>query len=200
MYNQMFNDINRHIMVIWQSAGVVVGAFAIPALVEKNIMSADFATAILIMLCVWHFAHLIEAGYWYNRNLCIISNIERQFLKASDLRNIQYYFGSHRPTNKMITHLTIQAWLGWGIFVVVILYHFWTRVVPGFSLPLNDFDAPRALPYAVALAALWLVRKLKHGRDAAYTEFVTNSPGIAVNTKSVTYGPGHGFAKPTKSP
>ena len=28
MYDQMFNDINRHIMVIWQSVGVLVAAFA----------------------------------------------------------------------------------------------------------------------------------------------------------------------------
>lgn len=35
MYDQMFNDINRHIMVVWQSVGVLVGAFAVFALVEK---------------------------------------------------------------------------------------------------------------------------------------------------------------------
>ena len=38
MYDQMFNDINTHILVVWQSVGVVVGAFAVFALVEKNII------------------------------------------------------------------------------------------------------------------------------------------------------------------
>jgi hypothetical protein len=39
MYDQMFNDINSHGIVVWQSIGVVVGAFAIFALVEKNIVT-----------------------------------------------------------------------------------------------------------------------------------------------------------------
>ena len=112
MYRQMFNDINRHIMVVWQSVGVVVGAFAIFALVEKNIISVDIATSIIILLCGWLFAHLVDSGYWYNRNLAIIANVERQFLNKSDLRDIHYYFGKHRPNNKMITHLRIQQALG----------------------------------------------------------------------------------------
>ena len=35
MYDQLFNDINTHIIVVWQSVGVVVCAFALLALVEK---------------------------------------------------------------------------------------------------------------------------------------------------------------------
>ena len=35
MYDQMFNDINTHILVVWQSVGVVVGAFAVFALARK---------------------------------------------------------------------------------------------------------------------------------------------------------------------
>ena len=97
MYNQLLNDINRHIMVVWQSVGVLVGAFAILALVEKNLISLDLAVAIVVLLCGWLCAHLIDAGYWYNRNLVMIANIERQFLLESDLRDIQSYFGAHRP-------------------------------------------------------------------------------------------------------
>jgi hypothetical protein len=43
MYDQMFNDINTHTLVVWQSVGVVVGAFAVCALVEKNIIPMDYA-------------------------------------------------------------------------------------------------------------------------------------------------------------
>ena len=87
MYKQMFNDINRHIMVVWQSVGVLISAFAIFALVEKNVISSDIATSIIILLCAWLYAHLVDSGYWYNRNLAIIANIERQFLKKEDLRD-----------------------------------------------------------------------------------------------------------------
>ena len=33
MYDQMFNDINQHIIVVWQAAGTLVAAFSIFALV-----------------------------------------------------------------------------------------------------------------------------------------------------------------------
>jgi hypothetical protein len=115
MYDQMFNDINRHIMVVWQSVGVVVGAFAIFSLVEKNVVSLDIAVSVVLLLCAWLHAHLLDAAYWYNRNLVIIANIERQFLKREDLKNIHYYFGAHRPKNKMIEHLRIQVALGNGL-------------------------------------------------------------------------------------
>ena len=112
MYDQMFNDINRHIMVVWQSVGVLVGAFAVFALVEKNVVPLDFAVCIVLLLALWLMAHLFDAAYWYNRNLVIIANIERQFLRKEDLKEIHYYFGSHRPKNKMIYHLRIQMTLG----------------------------------------------------------------------------------------
>jgi len=198
MYQQMFNDINRHIMVVWQSVGVLVGAFAIFALVEKNVISADIATSIIVLLCAWLYAHLVDSGYWYNRNLAIIANIERQFLTKDDLRNIHYYFGKHRPNNKMITHLRIQQALGIGLGALVLLYHFLTRVLPGVSLPLCAFEPVRALPYVVAVAALVYGTYIRNDRNKAYEEFLRNSPGIDVDTKGVTYGIGHGFGKTSR--
>ena len=47
MYDQMFNDINTHILVVWQSVGVLIGAFAIFALAEKQIITIDIASAIV---------------------------------------------------------------------------------------------------------------------------------------------------------
>src|SRR5229473_588490 len=88
MYDQMFNDIDTHILVVWQSVGVLVGAFAIFALAEKQVISFDMATAMVVLLASWLLAHLQDASYWYNRNLVIIANIERQFLVESDLRSI----------------------------------------------------------------------------------------------------------------
>jgi hypothetical protein len=131
MYDQMFNDIDTHILVVWQSVGVVVGAFAVFALVEKNIIPIDYACSLMVMLSAWLIAHLYDASYWYNRNLVIIANIERQFLTASDLKDIHYYFGKHRAKSAMLTHLKIQYWLGTGIALLFTCYHFATRVLPG---------------------------------------------------------------------
>jgi hypothetical protein len=197
MYRQMLNDINRHILVVWQSVTALIGAFAILSLVEKQIITLDLATSILILLCAWLWAHLIDASYWYNRNLAIIANIERQFLGSTDLRNIHYYFGSHRPDNRMIKHLRIQQMLGLGLGSLVLLYHFSTRVWPGFSLPLCDFSFVRSLPYIVTAGALVYVWSFARNRDTAYAEFLKNSPGIAVDTSGINYGVGHGHDGPS---
>jgi hypothetical protein len=191
MYDQMFNDINTHILVVWQSVGVVIGAFAVFSLVEKNIIPTDFAVSLMILLCAWLIAHLYDASYWYNRNLVIIANIERQFLKKSDLSEIQYYFGRHRSKNAMLTHLRIQYGLGVAIAGMFLVYHFSLRVWPGFTAPVSNFQFTRALPYLFAIAAvigLWLLRR---NRIASYQEFLRNSPGLDINTKGIDYGIGH---------
>lgn len=195
VYKQMFSDINRHIMVVWQSVGVLVGAFAIFALVEKEVMPLDMATTVIVLLCAWLYAHLLDASYWYNRNLVIIANIERQFLTSTDLKDIHYYFGKHRPDNKMITHLRIQLALGIGLSIVVLLFHFFDRVLPGLSLDFSHFDVSRTLPYVIAIAAILYCRNLRKDRDLSYAEFIQNSPGIDVITTGIKYGPGHGFGK-----
>src|SRR5829696_2585314 len=81
-----------------------------------------------MMIATRLIAHVYDAGYWYNRNLVIIANIERQFLRPEDQRNIHFYFGSHRANNKMMMHLRIQFWLGIGIAGLVLFYHFTMRV------------------------------------------------------------------------
>ncbi len=147
MYDQLFNDINRHIMVVWQSVGVLIGAFTIFALVEKSIISLDIAASIILLLYSWLLAHLFDSLFWYNRNLVIIANIERQFLRTSDLTEIHFYFGEHRKKNKMIEHLRLQVSLGIALGVIACIYHFSERVIPGLSSPLSNFEILRALPY-----------------------------------------------------
>ena len=191
MYDQMFNDIDTHILVVWQSVGVVVGAFAVFALVEKNILPIDYACSLMIMLSAWLIAHLYDASYWYNRNLVIIANIERQFLGSSDLKDIHYYFGKHRSKSAMLTHLKIQYWLGIGIALLFAFYHFVTRVLPGIHQPVRFFEFSRSLPYIFAIFSIALLWWLRSNRIESYEEFLRNSPGISVATTGITYGVGH---------
>lgn len=192
MYDQMFNDINRHIMVVWQSIGVLIGAFAIFALVEKKVVSLDIACAIILLLCAWLVAHLYDASYWYNRNLVIIANIERQFLVQDDLKHVHYYFGKHRPNNNMIEHLKIQLALAFGLATIVILYHFSERVYPGLSSAWNLFEPMRAGPYLIFILAFFYLFNLKKKCRTKYKEFIDNSPGVDVDTLAINYGVGHG--------
>jgi hypothetical protein len=193
MYDQMFSDINRHILVVWQSVSVLVGAFAVLALAEKKVISIDLAIALVVLIAFWLLAHLIDAGYWYNRNLTIIANIERQFLKPTDIRDIHYYFGKHREHNTMLTHLRIQRALGVGILVLVGLFHLMTRILPGLSGDWERLDPQRTLPYVAFVAGLWYLKRLSKNRNESFAEFLKNSPGIAVDTTGVVYGVGHGF-------
>ena len=56
MYDQLWNNINRHILVVWQSVGVLVGTFAIFSLVEKKIISIDIASTLIILISSWLIA------------------------------------------------------------------------------------------------------------------------------------------------
>jgi len=193
MYEQMFNDIDRHHKLVWQVIGVLVGSFAVIAFVEKGLIPIDLAVSIIVILSLWVIAHVYDSNYWYNRNLVIISNIERQFLKKADLKDIQYYFGEHRNKNAVQTSLKIQLFIGWGVILIIILYHFFTQVYPGFSLSFENssIDPFKAVPYVVlGLFSFFLVR-LKKKRENDYQEFLDNSPGISIDTSGINYGGGH---------
>lgn len=191
MYNEMFNDINRHILVVWQSVGVVIGAFALIGLAGRAILPLDVAVGLIALIGLWLLAHLEDAGYWYNRNLAIIANIERQFLEKADLRNIHYYFGKHRRKIVMLTHLKIQYLFGIGIIFLVLLYHFLTRVVPGLGAPWANFEPLRGLPYFIVVVGAVVVLRLHGKMKKKYAEFLQNSPGMDVDTKGIKYGEGH---------
>lgn len=193
MYDQLFNDINRHILVIWQSVGVVVGAFALFALAEKNILPFDLGVALILALIGWLFAHLYDAAYWYNRNIAMVANIEKEFLADEDLKKIHYYFGKPRPKNAMLTHLKIQRFLGLLIAFVVLLFHFLGRVLPGIGVPWSAFDPMRSLPYVIILPIVIYLVRLRRNRNKSYQEFLKNSPGRKVDTTGIIYGVGHGY-------
>lgn len=176
MYGQMWGNIDRHILVIWQSVAALLGAFAVFALIEKNVLPVDLACALLVLICAWVGAHVIDANYWFARNLVIITNIEREFLSANDVQKIHFYFSRHRPLT-MLDHLAVQAWLAGGVFVLMIGWHFCTRVVPGVSSRWSDFEFIRALPYIVASLAIVLLARLRKKQRAAYIKLREASPG-----------------------
>lgn len=192
MYDQMFADINRHILVVWQSLGVLLSAVALFALVDKGVITLDIAATIFVVISAWSVLHALEAGYWYNRGLAIIANIERQFLRTSDLQDIHYYFGSHRSDNKLLDQLRNQIIFAAVICLVFLTFHFHTRVEPGIHSPWSCFEWPRALPYVCSLAVIIYTHRHRKKLDQKYAEFIENSPGIWIDTSKVKYGIGHG--------
>jgi hypothetical protein len=192
MYDQMFSDINRHILVVWQSIGVVIAAFAVFSLTEKHTISIHVASGLIILLCAWLIAHLYDASYWYNRNLIIIANIERQFLLASDLKDIHSYFGKHRKPNKIITHLRIQYFLAVGLVMLVLGSHLFNQVIPmGRSICSVD-GLQLVLPYVTLLGAIIYLVWLQKDRRHSYSTFLNNSPGKSVESADIDFNGTHG--------
>ena len=179
MYNQMWGNIDRHILVVWQSVGALIGAFAVLALTEKHVLPIDWACALMVVICAWVAAHVIDADSWFARNLVIIINIERQFLSAGDLQDIHPYFRDHRKP--MLDHLVVQGYLAASVFLLIVGWHFLTRVVPGFDSPWRNFEFTRALPYLVFTVSVVLLILFQRKQKAAYERLVRKSPGISVS-------------------
>ena len=194
MYDQMFNDINRHISMVWQPITVLVGSSALLAAGMRDIVSIDLAVAFIILLVGWLIANLYDSAYWYNRNLVIIANIERQFLRQTDLSHIHYYFGKHRSKQSIMTHIRIQWWLGLFIGSLVLLYHIFTEVLQTClftSNPTVTLHLGLSLPYIALISILVFAFLIRRKRINSYEEFIRNSPGIEVDTTGIKYGVGH---------
>src|SRR5665811_427541 len=91
MYKGMWDNINRHITVLWQSAGVVSTSLGATFILQRTGVTPgdsgtaiDVASAIVIAAGAWLVAHSFDAANWYNRNIQIISNIERVFFAKMD--------------------------------------------------------------------------------------------------------------------
>ena len=176
MYDQLCHEMDRHIKIIWQIVGVLLSTFAIFALVEKNIISIDIAASILIAVCGLAIAIIIESNFWYNRNLVIVANIERQFLDVNDATEIHYYFTKHRKNNAYLDMMLIQMVFVGLILLIITVYHFNQSILHAFSFN-NTFDLSKSLPYiilAITLISLYLFHRK---RISDFNEFKSNSPG-----------------------
>jgi len=190
MYDQLFNDINRHILVVWQSVATLLGSVAVFALVEKELIGVPVATLIIFLATGWLIANVIDSSYWYNRNLVIIANIEREFLYQSDLHDIHYYFGEHRASNTLLTHLWIQGVLGGLLALGVGLADIWVSMRPTFDASLH-VRLWNAVPLLFAVVAAVVLYVFYSSRGAAYVLFKQNSPGVPIDTSGIVYGSGH---------
>jgi hypothetical protein len=184
MYDQMWNNINRHLTVVWQSVALVGGAFAIFSLTEKGIVSFDLAIAIIVGISAWLVGHTYDAHTWFTRNLAIIANIERQFLRPEDEKHIHYHFKEHHPPSRLIAHLALQRAFGIGVASLVLIYHFIERVLPGVGQPWCSFDPKCTLPYLTFLVCLVLVTIFRRKQIQTLEEFYRRSPGMSVEDQN----------------
>lgn len=179
IYRQTSSHMGRHISGVWQCVGVV-GAALIVFAQEKDKPLNDYACTLVVLLCGWLAATTLDASNWFNRNLAIITNVERLFLSTHDLRLVHYFFEKHRSPGQHAQHFIIQLFLSAAVGALVLIYHFVERVFPGFSLPWANFQISRALPYLIAPIVVgvlfWLADHYKK-KDRVLQE---RSPGIAL--------------------
>jgi len=177
MYSEVWGNINRHLSTVWQSAGVLASAFAIFALVEKETLPIDFASSLVVLIAAWLIALTYDANAWYNRNLIIAANIERQFLIEKDSREIHHFFTRHRTGENMVDHLKIHFYFGAGLAAIVLISHFITRVVPGFGASFCELEMVRSIPYVTALGSGWWIWWFRNDLIRKHDDFVRKSPG-----------------------
>lgn len=180
MYEQMWQNINRHIMVVWQSIAALIAAIALLTLVEKGVLNLDVATSLIILVGAWVIAHVNDSQKWYSRNLVILTNIERQFLRSQDSNEIHPYFAlPHRPANDMIAHLRIQRTFALGICFIVLAHHVVVRLIPCCA-DHNKFQILMLLPYAVVIPAFFMLRCQRCKAVSTQATLINDAPGRVI--------------------
>lgn len=190
MYGQLMTDINRHIVVVWQMVGVVGAAVAGLVIAEKQGVPTAYAVILMLFVISWVVEHLHDSNYWYNRNLIMITNIERVFLTPNDVDLIHPYFAAHRKKGSFLTHLLVQRNYALAIAVLVMLYFLAKAVFPSLR-PGAPVDIGKLLALAAFAFVVFRDRQLVHRYDKKYEDYLAISPGIKV-PKQVEYGSTHG--------
>ncbi len=157
MYEQLWSTVNQHVRTAWDSLAALVTAFAVLSYVDKQVISLDIATAVIVAISIWSAANILHASHWYNQNNLIIANIEKLFLGPEAKRQIHPYIGIHRKPGSLTDHLEIQLLASIGLGVFALASHFLNRVVPGIGASWNTFEPLRCLPYVVAIAGTVLL-------------------------------------------
>lgn len=190
MYGQLMDDINRHIVVVWQMVGVVGAALAGLVIAEKQGVPTAYAVILTLLVISWVVEHLHDSNFWYNRNLVMITNIERVFLNPSDVDLIHPYFAAHRKKGSFLTHLQVQRHYALAIAWLVMLYFFAKSVLPSFD-PSASIDIGKVLAFGAFAFVIVRDQILMRRYDKKYDDYLKISPGIVV-PKQVDYRATHG--------
>lgn len=186
MYGKMWDNIDRHILVVWQSVGVLAGAFAALVLTEKGTLPIDYSATLVVLVSAWQIAHVFDASWWFNRNLLIVANIERQFLNLDDSKLIHTYFVKHRKP-KILDHYKIQVIFGTSVAVLILIYHFAKQIYPTEASKTPTIDLiVMSLPYLAFFASAGgLCRFYRRQRDA-HAKLQNASPGKDLSAQKIS--------------
>jgi len=166
MYDQMWNNTTRHITLIWQPITVIftiIGSILAAELQNFNFFVVSMLIFLAYLVIGWFLAHVYDSSAWVNRNLIIISNIEKQFLNGDDAKKIHPYFNMDPKKRDMIDHFKIQYFLGLTLGLVVSIYYIGKTFQNGLCFG-NTTYVPVAgvipvVGLAIAITYVYLVRQ-----------------------------------------
>jgi len=169
MYDQAWNNINRHILTVWQSVAAVAAALAAMIFTEKQVLSLDVAVSMVVLFSAWLMAHVYDAQTWYDRNLAIIQDNEKFF----ETKPGEFHAYTKPRALKLITHLRIQRDLAIALVVLGVGTHICTEAIPVLT-GVESAELRMALPYAALLAwciyAFYAGSEWKDGHRKAYKQ------------------------------
>lgn len=183
------DDINRHIVVIWQVVGVLAASVAAIAISEQHGVPLEVAVALSFLVSGWALEHLHDSNYWYNRNLVMITNIERVFLNNEDLQLVHPYFSKYRNSNSFLSHM--QAHRRFILIFCALIFSYYY-----IGLSVSAIDHSRNLflkicPFIGGLILFCWDRHLIWKYTKKYGDYLKISLGIEIENK-IDFGKSHG--------
>jgi len=152
MYGQLWNNINRHVLLVWQPVTTLGATLALLSLVEKKIFGLDIATSLAVIVSTWLIVHTIDASTWFDRNQSMISYIEGVFLTSEDKEQLGAFVGKPRTSKRPILHFRIQSALGFAVMILMAAHHFVQRVLPDFKFG-GAPDYSKWIPYGCVIGS-----------------------------------------------
>jgi hypothetical protein len=176
MYNQMWNNTTRHITLIWQPITVIftiIGSILAAELQNLNFFIVYILIFFAYLVIGWFLAHVYDSSGWVNRNLVIISNIEKQFLIAKDAKEIHPYFNTDPKKREMIEHFKIQFFLGLALGFAVTVYYVGKIIQTGICYSNNAYiPATGVLPVIGLVIAAIYVYSVRQSCEKSYTYLI----------------------------
>jgi len=174
IYNQAFNNINRHITIVWQSVSILVASFVSIVFTEKYEVSIYLSYMILSFYITWMMAHLYDSNHWYTRNIHIVTNIERYFLKKKDKKNLHFFFTKHLKPRHVADTFQIQIYFARAIWVVS---YFYVNYKASLKADINFFFISTLLTFF----CYFLVHLQRKKNEQNIKELIEKSPGKTIN-------------------
>lgn len=176
MYDQMWNNISRHINLTGQCVGAVVGSSVLIYFSQSTPQWMDIACSLIYCIWAWLINQIYDSNNWCNRNMAIVSNIERQFLTKSDETEIHCFISGPFKAEHVLQNFKTQVALSISIVSIVGVVHFTQRVFPWLSGK-TPFEILVLLPIIFFFAffvSLFIIRRVTFNKQK---EFLETSPG-----------------------